>query len=53
MYTGYAVKTLPGIREAVEAGRMDEAQAQARQLTDVLHRLDTHLEQADAILKGL
>jgi len=53
MYTGYAVKTLPGIREAVEAGRMDEAQTQARQLTDVLRTLDTHLEQADAILKGL
>ena len=53
MYTGYAVKTLPGIREAVEAGRTDEAQSQAGQLSEVLRTLDAHLEQADAILRGL
>jgi N-acetylated-alpha-linked acidic dipeptidase len=53
MYTGYAVKTLPGIREAVEAGRTDEAREQARQVTQVLRGLDTHLNEADAMLKGL
>jgi N-acetylated-alpha-linked acidic dipeptidase len=53
MYTGYAVKTLPGIREAVEAGRTDEAQQQARQVQQVLQGLDTHLNEADAMLKGL
>lgn len=27
-YTGYSVKTLPGIREAIEERRFDEAQVQ-------------------------
>src|SRR5208282_4884433 len=35
VYTGYAAKTLPGIREAVEAGKADEAQQQAAQLVQV------------------
>jgi N-acetylated-alpha-linked acidic dipeptidase len=32
MYTGYGVKTLPGIREAVEAGRWDEANRETKVL---------------------
>jgi N-acetylated-alpha-linked acidic dipeptidase len=35
-YTGYGAKTLPGVREALEAGRLDEAQAQLRALTEAL-----------------
>ncbi len=35
-YTGYGAKTLPGIREALEAGRADEAQAQMRVLIEAL-----------------
>ncbi len=35
-YTGYGAKTLPGIREAIEAGRLDEAQSQIRIMGEVL-----------------
>ncbi|MBM3759460.1 MAG: M28 family peptidase [Acidobacteria bacterium] len=35
-YTGYGAKTLPGIREAIEAGRGEEAQTQMRALTEAL-----------------
>lgn len=35
-YTGYGAKTLPGIREAIEAGRMEEAQSQMRVLGEAL-----------------
>lgn len=35
-YTGYGAKTLPGIREAIEAGKLDEAQTQMRLLIDTL-----------------
>ena len=36
MYTGYGAKTLPGIREAIEAGRNDEAQLQMKALAEAL-----------------
>ncbi len=35
-YTGYGAKTLPGIREAIEAGRNDEAQLQIKVLAEAL-----------------
>jgi len=35
-YTGYGAKTLPGIREAIEAGRMEEAQTQIKILSETL-----------------
>ena len=35
-YTGYGAKTLPGIREAIEAGRNDEAQLQMKALAETL-----------------
>jgi N-acetylated-alpha-linked acidic dipeptidase len=52
-YTGYSVKTLPGVREAIEAGRTDEARQQAVQLAQVLDTLDDQLTQAAAILSQL
>jgi N-acetylated-alpha-linked acidic dipeptidase len=45
-YTGYDAKTLPGIREAVEAGNADEAYEQARQLVQVLRALDNQMAEA-------
>jgi N-acetylated-alpha-linked acidic dipeptidase len=51
--TGYAVKTLPGIREAVEAGQADEAAQQARQLGQVLHILNARVALAGKLLSGL
>ena len=38
-YTGYDAKTLPGIREAVEAAKPDEAREQAAQVVQVLKTL--------------
>ena len=52
-YTGYSVKTLPGLREAMEGGRLDEAGQQAAQVTEVLHALDTQVQEATRILSGM
>jgi N-acetylated-alpha-linked acidic dipeptidase len=52
-YTGYAVKTLPGLREAMEGGRLDEANQQAAQVTEVLHALDVQVQEATRILTGM
>ncbi len=38
-YTGYGVKTMPGIREAVEKHDLAEAQAQAARVTSAIDRL--------------
>ncbi|WP_051670780.1 M28 family peptidase [Bryobacter aggregatus] len=35
-YTGYGAKTLPGIREAIEAGKIEEAQTQMKAFTEAL-----------------
>jgi N-acetylated-alpha-linked acidic dipeptidase len=51
--TGYGVKTLPGIREAVEAGQIDEAREQTRQVTEMLKSVDREIEQARSLLNGL
>jgi len=53
LYTGYAVKTLPGIREAVEAGKPDEADQQAKQVAQVLRALNDQVEQATKLLATL
>ncbi len=46
LYTGYEAKTLPGIREAVEAGNADEARQQAAQVAGILRALRGQLTQA-------
>jgi N-acetylated-alpha-linked acidic dipeptidase len=45
-YTGYEAKTLPGMREAVEAGKADEAERQAAQVIQVLHKLNDEIAEA-------
>jgi N-acetylated-alpha-linked acidic dipeptidase len=50
LYTGYAVKTLPGIREATEAGKLAEAQEQAAQVAGVLRALNDRIAEAVALL---
>jgi N-acetylated-alpha-linked acidic dipeptidase len=49
-YTGYTAKTLPGIREAAEAGRWAEANAEAANVTAVLRSLRSKLEAAAELL---
>lgn len=51
LYTGYEAKTLPGIREAIEARRMDEANQQARRVAGVLRALTSQVEEATRLLK--
>lgn len=46
VYTGYAAKTMPGIREAVEAGKADEARVQAAQVVSAVHALGDRVTEA-------
>jgi N-acetylated-alpha-linked acidic dipeptidase len=45
-YTGYGVKTLPGVREAIEQRDWDEATEQEGRVADVLNAMSGVIEQA-------
>jgi len=49
--TGYGVKTLPGVREALDAGRWDEANQYAALSAAVLASYCEGLEQLTALLQ--
>ena len=51
LYTGYGVKTLPGVREAVDAKRWDEANQQARRVAQALRGMCGQVEEATRLLK--
>jgi N-acetylated-alpha-linked acidic dipeptidase len=51
--TGYSPKTLPGVREALEAGKIPEANAQAARVAKVLKACATQIEEASGLLRGL
>lgn len=48
LYTGYGVKTLPGIREALEQGNWQEAQEQIRVAAGSINKLAAYLDKASA-----
>ncbi|HUA82735.1 MAG TPA: M28 family peptidase [Bryobacteraceae bacterium] len=50
-YTGYAPKTLPAVREAMEAHNWDEANEQARRLATALKAMADQVEQAAQALR--
>jgi N-acetylated-alpha-linked acidic dipeptidase len=50
LYTGYSAKTLPGIREAAEGQRWQEANEQAKNVTSALRSLRIKLEEASSLL---
>jgi N-acetylated-alpha-linked acidic dipeptidase len=50
LYTGYGAKTLPGVREAVEGARWDEANAEAKDATLAIDQLNQHIEEATRLL---
>ena len=52
-YTGYGVKTLPGVREAVEADRLDEASQQTEEVAKVLRNLSAQVQEAQRLLDTL
>lgn len=49
-YTGYGVKTLPGVREAIEQKDWKEAQEQIAVLTETLKRFNAHILEIDKLL---
>jgi N-acetylated-alpha-linked acidic dipeptidase len=51
--TGYGVKTLPGIREAMEAGQADEAQREAGRVVEILRKLSQRIQEATHLLESL
>jgi N-acetylated-alpha-linked acidic dipeptidase len=52
LLTGYGVKTLPGVREAIEGARWDEANRYAAITADALGAYADGIAQATAILGG-
>lgn len=46
VYTGYSAMTLPGVREAVEAGRWDEANAQVKVLAETIRAVAAKVDEA-------
>ena len=51
-YTGYGVKTLPGVREGLEERKYDETQQQIDILTGVLSDYRDHIEKINALLEN-
>jgi N-acetylated-alpha-linked acidic dipeptidase len=51
-YTGYGVKTLPGVREAIEQRNRTEAEQQAVEAAKALEAFAAEVDRATAILKG-
>jgi N-acetylated-alpha-linked acidic dipeptidase len=52
LYTGYGVKTLPGIREAAEMERWEEASAQSRQVAKAIRVLTAEITRVTAAMRG-
>ncbi|MEN8374303.1 MAG: transferrin receptor-like dimerization domain-containing protein [Gemmatimonadota bacterium] len=50
-YTGYGVKTLPGIREAIEQREWAEADAQVARIAETLDALSAEIDRAAALLR--
>ena len=50
-YTGYSVKTLPGVREAIEQKHYDEAEAEVVRIARALGRETALIEAAAAELE--
>ena len=52
LYTGYGVKTMPGVREAIEQGEWDAVDAQEGRIAEALNREAASVSQAAAMLGG-
>ena len=51
-FTGYGAKTLPGVREAIEERRFDDANTYAGRIAAVLDAYSTRLDEARALIEG-
>jgi N-acetylated-alpha-linked acidic dipeptidase len=52
-YTGYGVKTIPGVREGIEDGRYADAESEVTRVARALTRLTTLVDSASADLEAL
>jgi len=52
-YTGYGVKTVPGVREGIEQARYDEAESEVVRAAKALTRLAALVDSASTDLEGL
>jgi N-acetylated-alpha-linked acidic dipeptidase len=52
LYTGYDAKTLPAVREAVEAQRWADANQQAHRAAQALQAVGAQIEDAVRVLKS-
>ena len=52
-YTGYAVKTIPMVREAIEQSKWTEAEEGVTRVGDILTRVATYINDAAAELEKL
>jgi N-acetylated-alpha-linked acidic dipeptidase len=52
-YTGYGVKTVPGVREGIEDGRYADAEKEVTRVAAALTRLTSLIDSAAADLEGL
>lgn len=48
-YTGYGVKTLPAVREAIEQENWEEAQEQIKTLANTLERFNAHIREMNLV----
>ena len=48
-YTGYGVKTLPGVREAIEQKNWEEAQVEIGKLANTFDHLTQHLKKINQL----
>jgi len=51
-FTGYGAKTIPGVREAIEDERFDDADRYSKIIAGVLDAYSARLDQATAVLTG-
>ena len=52
LYTGYGVKTLPAVREAIELRNWREAEEQSVVAGRTLEGFAAHLDRATAVIRG-
>jgi N-acetylated-alpha-linked acidic dipeptidase len=52
-YTGYGVKTIPGVREGIEDGRYADAEREVSRVAAALTRLTTLVDSASSDLENL
>jgi N-acetylated-alpha-linked acidic dipeptidase len=51
-FTGYGAKTLPGVREAIEERRFEDAGVYGLRTAKVLDAYSTRLDEARALING-